>query len=251
MQFDTYLKEQDITYDEYCIAVDYTFGINEGLFGDIKDKTIGVLTKVLGRVRDDLSQIGSDFQIGMNEIINAFKSKSMFNLFKALGWSLHKLVKAIDAFTALIRDGLLNTFKVLHKTGAMQKIRSGAMQVDELFERHPILAKLAGPAIAGLLFWIWLNMTFLGNLDYDMDFTDMAKALAGNFNIADLFASPEGMMLTTLLATGTLISAPWLGLKIYNLVLALTYTGLKHAKAHDVPHKVLNSMQSKIKWVKA
>jgi hypothetical protein len=248
MQFNTYLNEQNITYEQYCIAVDYAFGVNEGLWGDIKDKTIGVLTKVLDRVKTDLLKIGADFQIGMGDILDAFKSKSMFNLFKSLGWSIGKLIKAVDALSALIRDGLLNTFKQLHKTQAIQKIRSGAMKVDELFESHPILAKLAGPAVAGLLFWIWLNMTFIGNLDYDMDFSNMAKALAGHFSLADLFASPEGLMLTTLLATGTLISAPWLGLKIYNLVLALVYTGLKNAKGKDIQHKVLNSMHSKIKW---
>ena len=250
MQFATYLNEQDITYEQYCIAVDYSFGVDEGLWDDIKDKTIGILKKVLDRVRQDLIQIGDDFQLDMADILAAFKSKSMFNLFKALGWSITKLIKAVDALTVLIRDGLLHTFKQLHKTRAIQAIRSGAMQVDELFEKHPILAKLAGPAVAGLLFWIWLNMTFIGNLDYDMDFTNMAKALAGNFSIADLFASPEGLMLTTLLATGTLISAPWLGLKIYNLTLALVYTGLKTAKGKDVPHKVINSMQKKIKWIK-
>jgi hypothetical protein len=247
MQFTQYLNEQEVTYEDYCIAVDYTFGINENVWQDIKHKVAGVMTKMLERVRDDLLQIGTDFQMGMGEIIDAFKSKSMFNLFKSLGWSFTKLVKAIDAFTALIRDGLLNTFKQLHKTQVVQKLRAGAVTLDEVLDQHPILKRLVGPAVAGLLFWIWLNMTFIGNLDYDMDFTNMAKAMAGSFSLADLFASPEGLMLTTLLATGSVISAPWLGLKLYNLTLALVYTGLKHAKGKDVHHAVVSKMRSKIK----
>lgn len=247
MQFTTYLNEQEITYEQYCIAVDYAFGINEGLWDDIKDKTVGVLTKMLDRVRNELLQIGTDFQIGMGEVLDALKNKAVFDLFKSIGWSFHKLVKAIHALTKLVHDGLLTVFKQLHKSQAFQKLRSGAIKMDELFEQYPLLAKFTGPAVAGLLFYIWLNMTFIGNMDYDMDFTHIAKALAGNFSLEQLFASPEGLMLTTLFATGSLISVPWLGMQTYNIALALVYTGLKHAKGKDVHHKVISAMNSKIK----
>jgi hypothetical protein len=250
MQFNQYLAEESVTYEDYCIAVDYVFGINEGMWDNIKDKASGVVAKVLSRVKDDLIKIGSDFQLGVNDIINAFKNKNVFHLFKALGFSFHKLIKAVDAFTALVRDGLLHVFKKLHKTGAFQKLKSGAIKMDELLEQHPILNRVTGVAVAGLLFYIWLNMTFIGNMDYDFDFSNMGKALAGNFSLEQLFASPEGLMLGTLFATGSLISAPWLGKLAYNLVLALVYTGLKNAKGKDVPQKIISKMQTKVQFVR-
>ena len=251
MQFEQYLSEQDVTYEQYCLAFDYAFGrIDEGAFEAIKDKVTGLLTKIIERIRNDLLQIGTDYAMGMSDIVDAFKSKSFFSLFKSVGWSFGKLINAVNMFTKLAQDGLMSVFKAIHKTGGFQKLQSGAVKIDSFFERHPILAKVTGPAVAGLLFYIWLNMTFIGHMDYDFDFSNMAKALAGNFSLADLFASPEGLMLTTLFATGSFISAPWLGKVAYNLVLALVYTGLKNAKKKDLHHKAMQKMHSKIALVK-
>jgi hypothetical protein len=175
----------------------------------------------------------------------------VFELMKALGFSFAKLIASVHAFTALIQDGLLSVFKRLYKTGAMQKVASGAAKIDDFLEDYPVLTRVTGIAVAGILFWIWLNMTFIGHMDYDFDFSNIAKALAGNFSLAQLFASPEGLMLGTLFATGTLLSAPWLGQVAYNLVLALIYTSIKNAKKHQIPQKVISSIHSKIQFHKA
>jgi hypothetical protein len=48
-------------------------------------------------------------------------------------------------------------------------------------------------------------MTFIGDLDYDFNFSDLIAALKGSFSIADLFTSPNGLMLIALFGTGSML----------------------------------------------
>ena len=109
------------------------------------------------------------------------------------------------------------------------------MKVDEVLDRYPKLKMVTGFVVAGLLLYIWLNMTFIGDLDYDFNFTDLTNALGGSFSIADLFVSPEGLMLMTLFGTGAAfgLSIPWLGKTAFNLTLAIVYTGYARLKGKD------------------
>ena len=118
------------------------------------------------------------------------------------------------------------------------------MKVDEFLDKYPILKKIGGIAVAGLLLYIWLNMSFIGDLEYDMNIGDMTAALSGTFSIAELFLSPAGLMMITLFATGGLISAPWLGASTLNLVLALIYTG--YVKIREKSPQIQNMMRKYI-----
>lgn len=93
---------------------------------------------------------------------------------------------------------------------------------------------------------MWLNMTFIGDVEYDLDFSNIFAAISGNFSIADLFISTEGLTLIALFGTGVLfgISVPWLGRGIYNLILSLVYTISRKVKDKD---KSLNDSLKKIK----
>jgi len=134
-----------------------------------------------------------------------------------------------------IRQGLFEIFSELYKTKIYQKIRQGTIKFDEFAEKYPLLKKVTGSVVAGLLFFMWTQMTFIGNLDYDFDFTNIALALKGAYSLEDIFGSPDGLMLIGLFATGSIISVPWLGRTIYNLMLAIFYTGIKHTAKSELP----------------
>lgn len=230
MKLEKYLNENTITYEQYCLGVDISFGTNEVSLSDIKDKAVGFVTKLFDVAKEDIKKIKEEFGLGWDEISAAFKDKDMFKFMKGVGFKLKALTKAINLLPNLLREGLLHVFKEIHETGLGRQIKNGTVKMDEVLERYPILKKVTGPVVAGLLLYIWLNMTFIGNLDYDFDFSDMASALKGKFALEDIFGGPEGLMLTTLFSTGTLISAPWLGATSHNLVLALVYTAFKRMK---------------------
>lgn len=245
MRLEQYLLiESDITYEQYCAGIDIAFDINEGIIDALRDSAVKIIAQAFKDVKDEFEKISKEFNIGVSHLVHGFKNRDIFHMLKATGFNIRTLIKGIHSFTGLVHKGLLHVFKELHETGVIQKIRSGVIKIDEVLERYPILKKVGGPVIAGLLFYIWLNMTFIGHLDYDFDFTDMAKALKGNFSLDKLFISPEGLMLSTLFATGSLISAPWLGRATYNIILAIVYTAIKLST--NVDHDILKKMKSKI-----
>jgi hypothetical protein len=240
----TFEDTQIITYEMYCNAIDKVFNdilnesffyeyLDEGVFDSVRKMNLARgLVKIFNELRYNIQKIGRDFLLNLNELISAFKQRNVFDMIKAFGFNFKLIFRAIQAFTNALKGGLLEVFKDLSRTRAFQKMRSGALKVDKVIEKHPILKRLTGIVIAGLLLYIWLNMTFIGDLDYDFNFSDTVAALHGSFSIADIFTSPEGLMLMTLFGTGFAfgLSVPWLGKSLYNLTLAIIYTGYAKLK---------------------
>lgn len=251
-----------VTYRMYCEALDRlarggTFGpayfesavrrsqplYTEGLWDDIKARAKeipGQLTALFGHIKEWLSQIGKDFGVGVQDIVVAFKQRDVWALLKAVGFNIGILLKAVNQASAALRGGLIRVFEELHKTKVFQKIRDGVMTVDEVLAKYPVLKKIGGIAVAGLLLYIWMSMSFSGSHQYDLDLSDIINALKGHYNLAELFTSPQGLSMLALLGVGLATSGPdkaawgihWLGTTGYNLVLAILYTGLQKAKQH-------------------
>jgi hypothetical protein len=234
MRFDHYINESDITYEQYIQGVSYHFGLDEGIV-DLKDKAVGFIARKFKEASAAIDQMIFDFGLSATEIYHALTERNMFKLLKSFGFSLKTVMSSLNNLTTFIRQGLFEVFSELYKTKAYQKIRQGTIKFDELAEQYPILKKITGPAVAGLLFFMWTQMTFIGNLDYDFDFTNIGLALKGAYSLEEIFGSPEGLMLIGLFATGSIISAPWLGKTIYNLMLALFYTGVKRSAHSESP----------------
>jgi len=241
--------EQTLTYEMWCGLLDSveTGTISEGL-KDILSKAGAAakdaVMRIFGPIKDEILKLVDTLKVGLMDIINALKERSVFGVLRAIGFKIKLLVKAISELGRILREGLLRVFAEISRNKYVQKIRAGVMKIDELLDRYPLLKKLAGIAVAGLLLYIWLNMTFIGDLEYDMNIAGMVAALAGAYSLADLFVSPEGLMMITLFATGGLISAPWLGASTLNLTLALVYTG--YSKIRQYSPQILSQMKSYI-----
>jgi len=248
MRLEVYLSEDsivnEVTYEKYCQALDLS--LDEGILDSIKDTAVSFVSKAFSVVKKDFEQIASDFKISIMDILKAFKDRSFFNLMKSLGYNFALLLKAINTLTGYVQKGLFAAFEDIAKTKMFEKFKAGVITIDEIINRHPIIKKVSGVAVAGLLFYMWLNMTFIGHLDYDFDFSNIMDALRGNYSLVDLFASPSGLMLMTLFATGSMISVAWLGQTVYNLTLAIFYTLFKKAKGVD--HGILKDLKTKVKF---
>lgn len=240
------------TFEQYCSDLDFLQPLleqdllNESLaefIGGIKGK----VGKILNYVKNTFVEIGDDLKSAGAEIIKAFKDKSIFAILKAFGFSLGKMLSSIEKATGLIHKGVYKTFEELHRTAVFKAVAKGTKKIDEVLNQYPILKKITGPAVAGLLVLTWLNMTFVGNFDYDMDITSWFEAAIGNFNLYEYFASPRGMTMLAFLATGVLsggaLSVAWLGSTNANLAAAVSYAALKKVRASP---DLLNRLQQKI-----
>ncbi len=248
---------EGITFEIYCEALDF-IGYHYYLLEDefmanlkMRHKRIsGEWVSIFSKLKGSLIRISRDFSIGVRELITAIKRRSIFTALKAFGFNLTLMFKAVAEGAKALRGVLASVFKELYETKQVQKIRKGAQRIDQLLKRYPKLKMIGGVAIAGILLWMWVNMTFIGNLDYDFNFTNTIEALKGNFSIADLFVSADGLMLMALFGTGVGfgISVPWLGATAYNLVLALVYTGYyRYVKPNERKYNdSLKKLRSKI-----
>jgi hypothetical protein len=234
------------TYQQYTEDLDYLEKLDqnnllqEGVVGDVLDGMKGKLGKLLLQVKDTLSKAS----ITTKDLIVAFKDRNIFSLLKFVKWSATGLFNMYQKADTMIKNGVLKPFEILAKnSNLVKKLQKGGSALDNFLSDHPILKKLTGPLVAGILLYIWLNMTFVGSLDYDFNFTTMLSALVGTFSIEDIFTTPQGISMLTFLLTGVasggVLSVPWIGHTVGNLILALSYTALKNKKIEQEKLKKL------------
>ena len=195
-------------------------------------RDIKVVKKEIGEA---INQVAKNTGASKDAIAKAFKEKKVFNIMKAFGFSTAKMAKSVNAFTGLIPKGLGKMFERVADTRVMRKYAKGVKKADQFLDKHPKLKKVAGPAVAGALLAGWLSMQFVGSSEFDLDLSDMGAALAGNFELQELFAGKDGLMFLGLLAGG-LTGGPsfaWLGSKKANMALATAFTGMKNLKKAD------------------
>lgn len=243
----------DIRYKDYCRILEAIETgediemITEG-FVDFFKGTAKRLKDALVAFKAELTAISEEMGIAIRDLIQAFKSRDIWAALKLFGFKLKLMLKTIKAAADLWRDGLFAAFHEMAESKVFEKYDKGLIKLDEIVQKWPLMKRVTGLMVAGLLFYIWLNMTFIGHLDYDFNFSKMSKALAGGFSLKGIFGGSSGAILATLFVTGAFVSVPWLGSTIANLFLAVTYTAVAAYQNRDGP--LAMKLKSKLQFVK-
>jgi hypothetical protein len=244
MKLTPVVSVSDVSYETYCRVLDNMALTSQGVilaggvWDGISNRIASDLVSKLEKMHEWIDEAQQKYDLELTDIIIALKQKDVFKVLSALRFNLTKILRAVREMSHLISKGLIKTFELIANSPTMQKIREGTAKVDDLLNEYPVLKGLTGLALAGLLFWMWLNMSFIGDFEYDMDLSTVIDAFQGKFTLTDLFTSPQGVAAIGLFALGTLtgLSVPWLGKNIPNLFLAVLYTGFKRArKAAPLP----------------
>jgi len=209
---------------------------------------------VLRGLKDDLQHVADMLRetanVGLDAVLKAFKEKSVFTLLKGVGFSLIKLLKAVKLASSVFSNALYHALEDLREmvgnSAAFKSLRipERLEVLDRLLKKYPVIAKLSGIVVAGLLMWMWLHASFLGHDQRDLDLVDSVIAcVRGNFDLKELFTSPAGVhglaCLAFGLATGgagitaygfdkVSTALTWVSGDVYNLLLALFYAAAKH-----------------------
>jgi hypothetical protein len=208
------IREQNLDLYEFNKAIqilEYTElnSLDEGVLDDLMSKVSVAIKKKI----DFIKEIAEISDNKLKDLLVMFKDSRFFKLFKVLKFSIKKIV---DLFKKGITtyNNIQNIIgEKIAELGGVKYIKKNLDKLDIWFNEHPVLKKIGGVAVAGLLVYIWLNMSFTPDLEYSMDFKDIIMALAGSFSLADLFASPSGIVMLTYLAVGIVagVSMPWPG----------------------------------------
>jgi hypothetical protein len=236
--------DTECTYEVYCSNLDDLYKVEAIEWKKMLPRPMLQFYEGLKVV---FSDIAKQAKVGVDELVLAFKNKDIFNLFKAVHFNLKTLWRAIHEFTALIPKGLVTALEELQQSAVGKGVARGTKVIDELLAKHPVLKKLAGPAIAGLLLWMWMNCSFVGNVDFDFDMSYIVDAFTGHYTLYDLFASPDGLanVITTLSGLALGISFPWLLSNTASLLVAIAYTGAKQLKDRDLTKKLYDMVPLK------
>lgn len=202
ISFKNYLNECEER--EYYYAINVLENLNEfsltGLANGVKEKI---------EFFKSLAEISNS---KLDEILQIVKDSRVFKFFKALSFNLSKLFdlvktgyKHYEKIQKIVASYIANS-----KIGKFTEEKLKAL--DDFLQSHPYIKKIGGVAVAGILLYIWLNMSFTGNFSYDFDFSDLLSAVGGKYSISDLFGGVDGTRMLMLFATGMIgLSFPWPG----------------------------------------
>lgn len=230
-------------YNLYCNLLEYYClnRLDEGVLSGISDAVLGVFKNIKQYVVD----LATKFKVSVLDIVNALKQKDVFAFLKAFGFNFTKILDYIKKAHASLKSGIDAIFMQLSKSGIVKQLQSGAMKIDDLLNKYPLLKSMTGPVLAGLLIYIWMHMSFTGDFADDFNISNILGAISGKFTITDLFLSPSGLKFLTLYATGSLITFPWLFATFpTGLIVALIYTGYKKLKKNP---EILKKIQTGFK----
>ena len=213
----------DIQYKEFVNFVnEHKLTENPYLINEIAIP--GKLKKIWGFVQD----LKNKLSIKLKDLLSLFKDKSVFKFFAKIKFSMDYLFKLVKAGFKAYKQVIKVIGEYIASTKVGKWTEEKLKELDAFLAKHPKTKRIAGLAVAGILVYIWLNMTFTGNADYDFDMGDMITALGGGFTLSTLFAGPEGMALLTLFATGVLgLSFPWPGPQHLQFIGAVVYGSAK------------------------
>ena len=179
-----------------------------------------------------IKQFAVETGFKLKDLLTLFMEKTVFKLFQQIGWSIKSLYeilkKGFDAYKNLqiaIADFVGDT-----KVGEWTKDR--LIELDKFLKTHPKTKRVAGVAVAGLLLFIWLRMTFTGDPLDDFDISGIFTALQGNFSLYEFFGTASGLRMLLLFASGALLglSFPWPGTNMIKFGIAILTTLAKFFK---------------------
>jgi hypothetical protein len=174
------------------------------------------LSSIAGPLRkyyDFIKELAESTKLGIKKIAEFLKERVVFRFFKAIRFSLKRVFDLAKQGLKKYRDLQEAIAAYVAETKVVKWTEDKIKKMDEFLQTHPKTRRLAGIAVAAILIYIWLNMSFTGDLDYDFDQTAIFAALSGSFSLTDLFTGTNGVKLIMLFLSGKLLGVgfPWPG----------------------------------------
>jgi hypothetical protein len=213
----------EIQYDAFVLFVrEHRLDTENSLVNEI-----GIPSR-LKKIWTFIQDLASSISIKIVDLVKLFLDKVVFKFFAKIKFSFKYLFGLVKKGFKIYKDVIKAIGDYISKTKVGRWTEEKLKALDAFLAKHPKTKKIAGIAVASMLIYIWLNMTFTGDADFDFDMGDMILALGGGFTLSTLFAGPEGMALLALFATGLIgLSFPWPGPQHIQFVGAVIYGSAK------------------------
>ena len=213
----------ELQYNEFCKFVEeYKLNTDDVILKEF------VIPSRLKKIWSFLNELKDLVKVKFKDLVKLFMNKLVFKFFAKIKFSITYLFNLVKKGFKAYKEVIKAIGEYVAKTKVGKWTEDKLKDLDAFLAKHPKTKRMAGFAVAGILIYIWLNMTFTGNADYDFDMGDMLLALGGGFTLSTLFAGPDGMALLMLFATGVIgLSFPWPGPQSIQFVGAVLYGSAK------------------------
>jgi hypothetical protein len=166
----------------------------------------------LSKQYDFVKDLASNISINIKDLAKLFMNRTVFNFFSKIKWSFEFVFDLAKKGLKIYREVLDAIGEYVAKTKVGKWTEDTLNDLDNFLKTHPKIKRIAGIGVAALLIYIWFNMTFTGDFEYDFNLVDVLAALGGKFSLSQIFAGKDGMKLLLLFATGVIgLSFPWPG----------------------------------------
>lgn len=199
------------TYEEYCICVDEIIAEKKNLSQSDKNK-YKQLIEFLKIFKQKLALQLRLMGVGIRDLIQALMDRNFYAILNILKFDLTLILKAMGAAQRLVAQGVLKILRVVATREGIMLFRAKVVKIDEFIKKYPILKYVTGLGLCGLLIYMWSNMTFIGDFDFDFDLQNAFLAIIGAFTIYHLFGTDEGLLFIMLFFTGVfnIINFNWI-----------------------------------------
>ena len=181
---------------------------------------------------DFIKQLAKETGYKIKDLFKVFLNKTVFKLFSLIGWSMTKLFGMIKAGYKVYQDLQKVIAEYIHSNKVVQWTVKELEKLDVFLSKHPKTKRVAGVAVAGLLIYIWLTMSFTGDALDDFDITMVFASLAGHATLSQVFGTPAGVKMLMLFVTGAVtgLTFPWGGSSLVKFSIAVVVTLAKMIK---------------------
>ena len=168
----------DIQYDEFVSFVkEYKLDQDSSRIDEI------AIPSRLKKIWGFIKELAQSVSIKFMDLVKLFLDKTVFKFFAKIKFSMEWLFKLVKKGFKAYKDVIKAIGDYIASTKVGKWTEEKLKDLDAFLAKHPKTKRIAGMAVAGILIYIWLNMTFTGNADYDFDMGDMIRALGGGFTL--------------------------------------------------------------------
>jgi len=223
MSFKTYLLESE--YDDYRAALERIIESLEN--GTINESLLDSLSSKMKHDLKFMREFANLVNGQLLDVLKIFKNKALFSFFNKIKWSFGELIKLVRKGYKLQKQLKQVIAEYIASTNVVDFTKDKLQDLDAFLKNHPMLKNAGILVVVGFLIYQWTEMiSFTGDIEFDFDQTVLFEAIKGNFSLADLFATPDGIQMLLFIAMNVLtgVSFPWPGNTWVLFTLSIVYT---------------------------
>lgn len=170
----------------------------------------------------------------IKDLFKMFLEKHVFQFFSMIRWNFEYLFKLMKDGYHAYKDFMQAVHDFIDKQGIVQWTKEHLLELDDWLKKHPKTRRISGVLLAGLLVYMWMTMSFIGNPSYDFDISMIIDTLRGHMHIADVFGGATGTVFLSLFMSGLIfdLTFPWPGSNIVKFMIAVLVTLAKKLRLH-------------------